>query len=157
MAVYIPLIIFILVPVLLIILLKTSGAILFFCVASAVLLQKFVDQDAAHLANSLLPNSSVDYLALAVLIVPSAVATFVFRGTVKTRMLLLHIAVAVLSGLTLSLVASSFFPLGVVSGYEKTEVWRQISDYQTIIVGSGFLLSVACLAFTKPRDKHKKH
>lgn len=152
-----PLIIFVLVPVLLVVLLKTSGAILFFCVASAVLLQKFVDEDAAQIANSLLPDNGIDYLALAVLIVPLAVATFVFRGTVKTHMLLLHVVVAILSGLTLSLVASSFFPTGIVSAYEKTDIWKQISDYQTIIVGGGFLLSVACLAFTKPRDKHKKH
>jgi hypothetical protein len=154
---YLPLALFIAVPVLLVVVLRTSAAILFFCVASAVLLQRFVDQDAAKAANALLPNTGVDYLALAVLVVPTAIAAFVFRKTVKTHMLFLHILVAVLSGLTLSLVASSFLPSSWLEAFERSDVWREILNYQTIVVGSGFLLSVICLAFTKPRDKRHKH
>src|SRR5688572_25797895 len=145
MEAYLPLVVFILVPLLLVILLKTSAAIFYFCVASAFLLVRFIDQDAARTANALLPSTGVDYMALTVLIIPTIIAAFVFRKTVKTHMLPLHLLVAVLSGLTLSLVASNFLPSSFLNDFEETEVWEVISDYQTIIVGGGFLLSVLCL------------
>lgn len=157
MSTYIPLILFVLVPVLLVTILRTSAAILYFCVTSAVLLQRFIDQDAATAANSLLPDTGVDYMALTVLIVPIAITAFLFRKTVKAHLLPLHLVVATCAGLTVSLVASSFFPASTVAAYEDSEIWHDIANFQTIIVGGGFLLSVICLSLSKPHDRRKHH
>lgn len=153
---YIPLILFVAAPVLLVALLRTSAAILYFCVASAVLLERFIDQDAASVANALLPKTDFDYRALVVLLLPIIITTYVFRKSVKTHLLPLHLVVAVAAGLTLSLVASTFFPTSLVAAYERSEIWHEIADYQTVIVGSGFLLSIVCLSLSKPRDKRHK-
>lgn len=158
MEVYLTLALFLLVPVLLVVLTKTSAAILYFCVASAVLLDRFVDPSAASVANSLLPRSSFDYMALAVLLVPVIITTFLFKGTVKVSMLPLHVVVAVLTGLTLALTAGTFFPGSITAPYRATALWDTVEPYQTVIVGAGFLLSVIGLSFGKTHGSKKgKH
>jgi len=158
MEVYITLALFVLIPVLLVALTRTSAAILYFCVASAVLLERFVDPTAASVANSLLPRSSFDYMALAVLVVPIIITTFLFKKTVKTSMLPLHIVVAVLAGLTLALTAGTFFPSSITARFRVLSLWDEVESYQTVIVGAGFLLSVICLSFGKAGGSKKgKH
>ncbi|MDQ3093657.1 MAG: hypothetical protein M3Q70_00575 [bacterium] len=154
---YLPLVFCVALPVLLVVLLRTSGAIMFFCVAASVLLQQFLDPEAALLANSLIPGSGIDYVSLGVFVVPLALAAAVFAGTVKKSMLALHILLAVLSGLAAVLASDRFLPGSMVSAFATTEASDLIRNYQTVIIASGMLLSIFVLRPPKHHDKHKKH
>lgn len=153
----IPVAIIAIVPIALVLLLRTSGAILFFCIAASVLLQQFLDPDAARLANSLLPNTGVDYISLGVLVVPAVIAAAVFAGTVKRAHLPLNVLIALVAGLTALLTVDRFLPGGVVVDLAETNAFKLLNDYQTVIVASGMLLSIFALrpSHKEGRKKHK--
>ena len=82
-----------LVPLLLVILLRTNAAILFFVVCGASTLQNYLDKDVSGFANALVPGKNTHVVPLLLLVLPFMVAAFAFRRTIAPKMLFFHIAV----------------------------------------------------------------
>lgn len=154
---YILLAVFVGIPLVLVAFLRTNGAMLFFSVAVSVLLQQFLDADAAQVVNGLLPKIGIDYMSLIVFLLPLVFVAVLYSGSVKKSLIVLHLLLAVLAGLSALLVADRFLPSAWVVSYNGSNVAKIIRDYQTIIIATGLLLGIFIMHPGRNRDHHKKH
>lgn len=157
MTAYILLAVFVGLPLLLTLFLRTSGAMLFFCVAVSVLLQQFLDPDAARVVNGLLPKSGIDYISLLIFLVPLIFVAVLYSGSVKKALVPVHVLLAILAGLAGLLVADRFLPAAWVVSFNGSQVAKVIRDYQTIIIAAGLLLGIFAMHPGRNHDHHKKH
>ena len=92
-------ILFVLIPFLLVFLLRTNAAILFFVLTGAATLQTYLDKDVASFTGALFGGTNTRAVSLTLLAIPFVVAALAFRMTVATKMLLPHLLLALGVGL----------------------------------------------------------
>ena len=100
-----------LVPLLLVIMLHTNAAVLFFVVCGASTLQSYLDKDVSGFAAALIPGRNTHVVPLLLFALPFTVAAITFRRTVAPKMLFFHIVLSVLVGLSAAFISTQFLPL----------------------------------------------
>ena len=148
----------ILIPFLLVLLLRTNAAILFFVLTGAATLQTYLDKDVTSFAGSLLPGKNVQTISLGLFVIPFIVAAIAFRGTVTKKSMFFHLLLSLSVGLSLVFIVPQFLPQGVVDTIHSSVPYSVLQPYASIVIAGSFLASVAVLWFSHPKQgSHKKH
>jgi uncharacterized membrane protein len=135
-------------PILLILVLRASAAVVFLALCAVTDLLKFIGKDATTVLTSIWPHSNIiaqQSLNVSLLSVPPLVAIIRLRKTVSGSKMVLNIAPAVAVGL---LAAISIVPLlssGLRVNILHTPVWKLGEQMQGFIVGVGVLVSLLLL------------
>ncbi len=148
--------IFILLPFILVILLRTNAAILFFVITGASTLQTYLDKDVTSFASSFLPGKNVQTISMVLFIVPFFVAAIAFRRTVSKNMLILHLLLALTVGISLVFISPQFLPAAVVTTIRASKLFTLFEPYTSIVIAASFLASVVVLWFSHPKHESAK-
>ena len=147
----------ILLPFLLVLILRTNAAILFFVLCGASTLQTYLDKDVNSFATSLLPGKNVQILTLSLFILPFVVAAIAFRQSVSKSQLVFHLILALLVGGCLVFVGPQFLPASVVSTIRLSDPYTVLQPYSSLIIAAAFLMSTVFLWLTHPHRQHGEH
>ncbi len=144
-----------LLPVLAILLLRVNGAVAFMSLCLGSVLVAYTSNDVTDLITSFSAHGTLDvrqWVQLALLVAPFVVAILFARGSVSGHKSLTNLLPALAAGLLFALLTVPLLPLGTGREIQQVEVWRQLSDLQTMIVLSGAVFSLIFLLFT-----HRAH
>lgn len=149
---------FVLVPFLFVLFLRTNAAILFFVLCGASTLQTYLDKDVASFAGSIFGGNNTSMVSLAILIIPFIVAAIAFRHTVSKGILILHLVLSLGVGLSLVYIVPQFLPPTILNTIQTSTAFDTLQPYTSIVIATSFLISVILLWLSHPKQEHhKKH
>ena len=146
-----------LIPLLLVLFLRTNAAILFFVVTGASTLQSYLDKDVSGFATALMPGRNAHVVPLLLFVLPFTVAAIAFRHTVHSRMLFFHIILGALVGLSAAFISTQFLPVGIVENIQSSQYYSVLQPYSSLVIAIAFLLSVVILWLSHPKQVHEGH
>jgi hypothetical protein len=147
-------------PVALITFFRSNAAIVFFALCAGSVLERYVSDSAALVANSMGSRSNTDsFVHLGLLALPPLLTMFLLKKSIKPSKTIVNIFPAVAAGLTAAILAVPILPGGLQANVVNTEAWRQLSNYADFILaaGTGVALVALALTYKMPKDHHKKH
>lgn len=151
-----PAAVFLGIPVFMLLMFKSNIGIMFLAACTGIVLLGSLDQAVVTAAGSVVPGEGEAYVRLAVVVAAMCFAGFIFRGKVKGTMLPLNAIICLLLSLTLWLTLPAVTGVSWLTDGSTTEPWQQLNDFETLIIASGFLLSLISILLTRPHEKHKK-
>lgn len=140
-----------LIPLLLVIFLRTNAALLFFVITAASTLQTYLDKDVTGFASAIIPGRDSHVVPIVLLVVPFAAAAFAFRRTVTPKMLPIHLLLALLVGLSAAFMSSQFLPQSVAISIKTSQYYGYVQPYSSVVIAGAFLLSVVLLWLSHPK------
>ena len=148
------------VPILLLLLLRSNGTVVFLSVCLGYLLAQFVSGDIVEgLSMFISLNSLVvgDYFQLLLLVLP-VLLTLLFsrRSTHKGLGKLVHILPGIAAGLLVGLLAVGFLPGALQVEVKQVEYWKVLNNLQTGIVLAGAFFGLLHLFLERPKHEHHK-
>lgn len=145
------------IPLLLVLFLRTNAALMFFVLAGAITLQNYLDKDVESFTSSLLNARNSSLVALLLIVIPFLVAAFAFRHTVPKKALFIHILLAIGVGGALLIVLPAYISPGVAGAVQYGAIGEAVLPYTSVILAASFLASVVVLWFSHPREHHGHH
>ena len=146
-------------PLALLILLRTNAAVAFFALCSGAVLQNYTTRDVLSKVNTSLADSlSSPYASILIILLPFILAVLLLLKTVKKSKISLHIVPAVCTGLVALALITPYFPTGsTFATISKQEAYIHIHDYQAAVIVVGILSSLLIFALKRPKKEDKKH
>lgn len=151
----------IIVPVLLLLVLRTNAAIVFLSLCTGALAVQFIGNEA-NLVGSAIGNHSEavsQYFELALLLLPMILAALFLRKTMGGSKTVFNVVPAIGVGLVGVLLAVPLLPSGVQGTITSLEGWTLLEQSKEFVVMVGIVGSLVVLLVTYPRShgRHKKH
>jgi hypothetical protein len=149
------------IPAVLLVLLRTNSAVVFFALCSGSLLVRFIGDDA-NLVGTVVGNNShavSQYAELVLLLLPAVVVAIILRKTVSTTKIAFNVLPAIAVGLVGVLLAVPLLPGGMQASVVNTEGWKLLEHSQELVLGASVLVSVVVLWITRSKlgGSGKKH
>jgi hypothetical protein len=149
------------IPVVLILLLRSNGAIVFLSLCAGALLVRFVGNEASLVGSAVGNNSSTvsQYFQLSLLLLPVVLSTIFMRKTMTGPKMLFNIPAALAVGAVGVLLAVPLLPAGPQATITGLNGWTLLQRSKEIVVIAGVVASLVVLWITTPRNQeaHKKH
>lgn len=152
-------VVLLLVPVLLVYFLRTNAAVLFFVFAAAVLLQTNIDKNVESFASAIIGNKNGTLIPLLLIAVPFIVAAVLFSRTVLNKLLVVHLFLSLLIGLSLIVVLPSYVPSSLASSSMSSILYITLQPYTSLLLASALVISllVTWQGRTKEHGHKKRH
>lgn len=155
------LVLFLGLPLLLLFVFKSNAGIMFLAGCSGLVLLDSLDPAVVSTAGAIIPNEGEAYIRLAVVILTIVFASMLFRNSLKTSFLPLHILVIILLGSTLWLILPSTTGVSWLLENTKNSTWQDMKEFKTLFVASGISTSLLVVMLQQSkhskRSKHSKH
>lgn len=157
----IALIVAVVVPIILLLALRTNAAIVFLSLCAGALAVQFVGNEA-FLLGAAVGNHSDDvsqYFELALLLIPPVLSAIFLTKTMTGTKVFFNILPAVAVGVIGVLLAVPLLPGNLQSTITSLEGWALLNQSKEFVVLAGVVASLVVLWITHPRHrgKHKKH
>lgn len=154
----IALVIAIVVPVALILLLRTNAAVVFLSLCAGALLVQFAGNEAGLVGSALGNNSDVlnQYFKLALLLLPVVLSAIFLRKTMSGPKGVLNIVPALAVGIVGVLLAVPLLPEAPQNTITALNGWTMLEQSKEFVVVLGALASLMVLWLTHPRH-HGRH
>ena len=148
-------------PLVLLLVLRSNAAIVFLAVCSGVLLQQQFGPDAHLILDAVLPRSSSVYgqvLDICLVALAPLIAMIMLRNKAKGLKYLLGIIPGVCTGLLMVLAIVPFVSSITQDNMKATEFWRNLYEFRGAVVLLGVVSSLLIITpGKKHEDAHKKH
>jgi len=148
-----------LIPIVLMIVLKTRAALVFMALCAGSVLATFASKATLDLVQSFYSNYSFtaeSVVLVTLLVLPALLTTIFLRRTVTGSTFMLNLVPTILTGIMTLLLVVPLLPPGVRYTIFRTEIWGQIVQYQGVIVGVAVFISCLQLWTGSKGLKHKK-
>lgn len=150
----------VLIPLLLIVLLKSHGAIAFMSLCLGSVLMTYVASDMTDVATSMQSGQSPAVVSqivkIVLLVTPFVLAVLFTAGSVRGGRQLLNVLLAASSGILLLLLLVPLLSATVQQGIHAQAAWHQLSSLQTMVIILGASVSLLFLLSNKPERKESK-
>jgi len=149
----------ILIPMVLVVLLKTNAGLLFFASTAGLVLLSTLDSAVLATAGSVLPGIGEAYVRLAVVIAALALTAVFFAEKVHgSAALALHSVIAVLIGFMLWMILPEATGVSWLVDGVDNQYWQDMNRFSTLIIAITFGLSVLTIlpARSSGRGRSKK-
>ncbi|MBP9852520.1 MAG: hypothetical protein QG629_102 [Patescibacteria group bacterium] len=150
----------ILVPIALLVLLRSNGTVLFLSVCLGYMLAQFVSADMVEgLSMFVKLNALVvgDYFQMILLCLPVVLILLFARGSKHNGLgKIIHFLPGIAAGLLLGLLAVGYMPRELQTEIKALEYWRVLSNLQTGIVIAGAFFGLLHLFMDRPKHDHNK-
>jgi hypothetical protein len=105
-----------------------------------------------------MPGKNLQFITIALLVLPFFAAAFAFRRTVHKGHLFFHLFLALLVGASTVFIGPQFLSESVVQTIRGSEPYHALQPYTSLIIASAFLISTVFLWLSHPKEhKPKKH
>lgn len=154
--------VFILLPALLVLVLRSSGTLVFLSVCLGSVLATYVAGDASSVISSATPDdgsTALRWAQLGLVLAPVFLTIVLTRKKAKGGELVLGLLAAIAAGGLLMILATPFMPEILGDALLESELWATVDNLQTAVVIAGSALYMAGLFMARhdPDSKHKKH
>lgn len=146
------------IPVVLLVLLRTSASIVFLSLCAGALLVAFVG-DEAGLVGSMVGNNSLvvsQYFKVALLLLPAVLSAIILTRSMRGPKGIINVLPAIAVGLVGVLLAVPLLPDTPQHAISNVSGWALLNDYKQLVVIASVLVSLIVLWFARPGG-HKKH
>ncbi len=148
------------VPIVLIILLRTNAALVFLALCAGDVLSKYLGDDVVRMYQTFSSNTGgndLAYVRIGLLLLP-AILTLVFLSrSVSGARHAINVVPAVLTGAVTSLLVVPLLPAGSKFSIYGTQAWSVIQQFQGVIVGAAVLASMLMLWSSQKGLRRGKH
>jgi hypothetical protein len=145
------------IPVAVLMIWRINASFVFLSACLGTVLLTFVGTDATDFANIFLPFLNGDNLKLALFLLPVVLTTVFMIKTVNGGRLLFNVLPAVGTGLVLALLVVPLLPHNYSQQLQSSEVWHQLQQLQSLVVGASALACLFFLWTQRPKSVHGKH
>lgn len=148
-------------PIILTLLMRTNAAIVVLALCAGAVLQQFAGADATTLFNSFSSNSS-EVMASAgqifLLFFPAGLTILFWRKSMRGGKMLFNLVPAIGGGLLAALLAVPLLAPGLRYNVEGSSPWSTLVQFQSAVVAGALLASFLILWTSHPKHpKNKKH
>jgi len=146
-------------PFLVLVLLRINAALVFLSLCLGYVVVELVAKDANSLVRFLAPDAGVSQttwqliLLLLPPVVTAVIMVFSMKGRLKT---VLNVLPAAATSVLAVILAVPLLTSGLRFSLQRTEVWWQVSEYQSIIVGLGAAISLLFLWMQRRKAKKEE-
>lgn len=147
-------------PVAITVFFRANAAIVFFALCGGSVLERYVSDSAALVADSVVTRSNTDsFVHLGLLALPALLTILLLRKSISSSKTVVNVLPAVAVGLTAALLAVPLLPGGLQANVMNAEVWKQLNNYADFILaaGTGVALVALALTYKMPKDHRRKH
>jgi len=147
----------ILIPMVLVVLLKTNAGLLFFASTAGLVLLSTLDSTVLATAGSVLPGVGEAYVRLAVVVATLALTAVFFAEKVHgSTALALHSVIAVLIGFMLWMLLPEATGVSWLVDGVDNQYWQDMNRFSTLIIAATFGLSVMTVLPPRNHARAKK-
>jgi len=144
---------------LLLVIIRTNAAVVFFSVCAGSVLATQLGSDASLLSSAVIKdgdvNKSIAYIALIML--PAVLSAIFLRGSISSSQSFFNAFPALAVGLLLALLVIPQLPESLSADVLSSSAWGTLQEFQPIILVGGVISSVLLLWVThRHGGKHKK-
>jgi len=152
------LVLFLGLPVLLLFVFKSNAGIMFLASCSGLVLLDSLDPAVVSTAGAIIPSEGEAYIRLAVVLLTMVFASMLFRNSLKSGFIPLHILVIVLLAVTLWIILPSTTGVSWLVDNSKNSIWQDTAEFKTLIVAGGISASLLVVMLQQSkRAKHSRH
>lgn len=149
-------------PLVMVLVLRSNGAVAFLSVCLGSVLVATVSSDVIDFTAAFTPLGDEivdDWTKVALLLLPLLIGLFVTRKSVGASKQAINFIPALAAGLLLALFAVPLLPSGVEKTIAGTDYWDMLQNLKTLIILGGAAMSFGLLLIARPRHKEedKKH
>ncbi len=145
-------------PLFLLLYFKANAGVMFLAACAGLVLLSSLDPVVVSTAGAFVPKEGEAYVRLAVVLLSIIFAAMMFKHSVKTSQLYLHVLLAVVTAVMLWLLLPSVTGVSWLLDNSKEDLWQMVNDYRTLIVAAGFSLSLlAVLTKSSHHGGRAKH
>lgn len=148
---------------LLLLLMKTNAGVVFFSVCAGSVLATQLGSEASLISSTVIKDGDINksFAYILLVTIPALLSALFLRGSISTGKALFNIAPSVAVGALLILLVIPLLPPGISSEILQSELWKQLQQFQPLILVGGVISSIVLLWFThqkskKDKKKHKK-
>ena len=140
------------IPLILFVLFKSSGAVMFFAACAGLVLLSTLDPTVVATAASVVPGESEAYIRLAVVLLSIAFSALLMRGSIhKAPEYLLHGLLVFITAGMLWATLPSLSGVSWLVDSTKQNVWEYADDFKAVVVAAGLSLSLLIILRSKDR------
>ena len=129
-------------PLLLLFWFKTNAGVVFLAACAGLVLLSSLDPVVVSAAGAFVPHEGEAYVRLIVVLLSIIFAAMMFKHSVKSGYLYLHVLLALLTAVMLWLLLPSVTGVSWLLDNSKEAIWQNVNEYRTLIVAAGFSLSL---------------
>lgn len=145
-------------PLFLLFFFKSNAGILFLASCAGIVLLESLDPTVVTTAGAIVPGEGEAYVRLVVVLLSIVFAAMMFRNSVKSSQLPLHVVLVVVTAAMLWLIIPSATGVSWLLSSVKEPIWQDVNEFRTLVVATGFSLGlVAVLAKSSGHEKKGKH
>jgi hypothetical protein len=143
-------------PMFLLFFFKTNAGMMFLSACAGLVLLGSLDPAVVTTAGAVVPGEGEAYVRLTVVILSILFASLMFRHTVKGSSLILHAFIITLLAITLWIILPGATGVSWLLENRKESLWQDINDFRSLIIATGFSLSMLSV-LTHSRRHRSKH
>ncbi len=142
-------------PLTLLVFLNTNAGIMFLASCAGLVLLESLDPTVVTTAGAIVPGEGEAFVRLAVVLLSLVFAAVMFRNSISKAQLPVHTLIVLLLGAILTILLPSATGVTWLLDTSKESLWQNVNDYRTLLIASGFALSLLAILLAKPA-KHGK-
>jgi hypothetical protein len=127
---------------LLLLIFKTNAGVMFLAACAGLVLLSSLDPVVVTTAAAFVPQEGEAYVRLLVVLLSIVFSAMMFKNSVHGSKIFLHALLVVVTALMLWLLLPSATGVSWLLDNSKESIWQNVNDYRTLIVASGFSLSL---------------
>lgn len=142
----------------LLLLLRTNSAVVFFCICAGSVLSLQLANEASLISSTLIKNGDVNLavVSIGLLTLPALLSMFILRGSVSTGKLVFSLLPSLATGGLLILLVVPLLPSSVSGQILASSAWGKLLQFQPIILVVGVIASIILLFFTQNHNNRGK-
>lgn len=146
----------------LLMLLRTNSAVVFFSICAGSVLAMQLSNEASLISSTLIKDGDLNMavVSIGLLVLPALLSSFILRKSISTGKLAFNLLPSLASGGLMILLVVPLLPKNISSQFLESSAWGKLLQLQPIIVVVGIITSIILLFFTqnksKPSKKNKK-
>lgn len=149
------------VPVVILMVLRVNAALVFLSACLGAVLLKYVGGDVADFMNMFMPSINVNYVNMAMVLLPPVLTTVFMIKTVDGMKLVFNLLPALGTGFLLALLIVPLMSDTLAGEIQATDFWEKSQQLQALVVGLSALVCLFFIWLQRPKPhksaKHSKH
>lgn len=147
--------IFVVVVALLILLLRTNGAVVFFSVCAGSVLSLQLSGEASLISSTLVKDGDLNMaiVSIGLLVLPAILSIFILRGSISSGKFIFNLFPSLATGALLVLLIIPLMPKNISGQILITDIWSKLLQFQPLILVFGVISSILLLFLTQNRSK----
>jgi len=144
------------VPIAILMVLRVNAALVFLSACLGAVLLKYVGADVADFMSMFMPAIDVNYVNLAMLLLPPVLTTVFMIKTVDGMKLVFNLLPAFGTGFLLALMTVPLLSDTLAGEVQTTDVWQTMQQLQSLVIGLSALVCLFFLWLQRPKRHHGK-